>query len=321
VQHFLDNRTPGFLRLGKHVNGAKSADEVLAYTGLDYRVSMEPLIANAIDLSGDAQPLTMTDRYATVAWLPEGPKPIDVVSARYAVLQNTDAFRLCTDLVDDSGAKFVCAGALNGGKKVFIGMQLPGHMLVGGVDPLEQYLLAWNGHDGRSSLRLAITNVRIWCTNQLRPALRSAKRAFSVKHTTNMTKRLQAARDALALTFKYQADVEEQFERMLDKRWSDAQFEQLVKQLIPPAKPDADKDEILKLAGMRDDMLKLWDAPTQQNIKGTAYAAYQAAVEWADWYAPLKRKDITIARANAQITDRFDDLKQRAFELTAGVQQ
>lgn len=315
LRHYLDDRTPGFLRMGMEVGNAKTADEALAFTGLDYQVTMEQLTVNAYDENCGPWDIVMPDRFATVAWLPEGPRPMDVVSGRYNVLQNTDAFKVCTDLVDDSDAKFVCAGALQGGKRVFIGMQLPGHMLVGGVDPLDTYLLAWNSHDGGSALRLAITNVRIWCTNQLQAALRTAKSTFSIKHTNSMTERLQAAREALALTFKYQAEVEAEFERMLDKAWTDAQFEKLVMQLLP-IDPDADPLVAGCVEQERRTMENLWTAPTQENIAGTAYAAYQAAVEYADWYIPVKGLDQEAARAKRQLLGNYDDLKLRAFDLT-----
>jgi hypothetical protein len=38
----------------------------------------------------------------------------------------------------------------------------------------------------------------------------------------------------------------------------------------------------------RGELMGLWKAPTQQNVAGTAWAAYNAVAEWSDWVKPIR---------------------------------
>jgi len=44
-------------------------------------------------------------------------------------------------------------------------MRLPDTMLIGGIDPVDLYIVACNSHDGTSAFRLLISPVRVVCGN------------------------------------------------------------------------------------------------------------------------------------------------------------
>src|SRR5690606_41691796 len=80
-------------------------------------------------------------------------------------------------------------------------MKLPGHMSIGGVDRVDQYLAAMNSHDGSSAFTFMISPARIVCQNTLNFALGKASNVVRVRHTTGATKAtVQQAREAPDLT-------------------------------------------------------------------------------------------------------------------------
>ena len=88
---------------------------------------------------------------------------------------------------------------------------------------------------------------------------------------------MQAARDSLGLTFAYIEAFEAEAEAMIDTTVTDAQFFEAAATVFGQPAPDAPA-RTRNAARRRDAVLAhLWhDAPTQDGIRGTAWAAYQA---------------------------------------------
>ena len=131
------------------------------------------------------------------------PEALGVVGGGYTPLQNEDHAEFLNLLADESGAIFDTAGSLRGGRQVFITMQLPNSLTIGGTDRVDLNIAALNSHDGSSAFRILVTPVRVVCANTQSAALRNHESSFSIRHTRNAKAAVQAARDALGLTFTY----------------------------------------------------------------------------------------------------------------------
>ena len=101
--------------------------------------------------------------------------------------------------------------------------------LIGGVDAVDTYLTACNSHDGSMAFRLMVTPVRVVCANTLAAAIRRAKASFSIHHTTGARSQIQAAREALGLTFRFNAEFQTEAERMLDTAMTDGAVAMIVR--------------------------------------------------------------------------------------------
>jgi len=67
---------------------------------------------------------------------------------------------------------------------------------------------------------------------------------------------------------------------------------------------------------MRGDLLNLWNAPTQDGIRGSKYAAFNAVAEYADWFKPVRGgSDKEVMRAERILTGAGDELKTKALAL------
>ena len=92
---------------------------------------------------------------------------------------------------------FETAGALRGGREIFVTMRLPKAMTFDGSDGSKDrtdfYLAALNSHDGNSKYRLLLTSVRIVCANTQSAAIAGAKSTFGIRHTNGARVAIQEA--------------------------------------------------------------------------------------------------------------------------------
>jgi phage/plasmid-like protein (TIGR03299 family) len=244
------------------------------------------------------------------------PEALGVVGAGYEPLQNEDHAEFLNNLADQSGAVFDTAGSLRGGRQVFITMQLPDSLTVGGTDAVDLNIAALNSHDGSGAFRLLVTPVRVVCANTQAAALAAHASSFSIRHTRNAKAAVAAARDALGLTFRYVEAFEVAAERLIQTTFTDGQFDDLIEATFGPLDPDA-SERTKRADTQRHDVLSFLfhDADTQAGIRGTAWAGYQAVAEYVDHYAPVRtRSDPATARASRLLTsDAPTRTKHRAW--------
>lgn len=316
---FVTARKPGWHLLGTVLDECFTAEQGLKIGQLDWPVYRYPLTAVEPEtlLNSDTIPtvLDVPRYYATVRDHPKlGKQVLGVVGNKYVPVQNSEAFQILNNIVDESGAIFETAGSLRGGRQVFMTMRLPQHITFGdGTDPHEWYIVCINSHDGSTALRIITTMVRVVCANTAQFALNSAKSTINIRHTRSATERIQEARKALDLVFTYQGAMEQDINTMLEKVYTDVMFEQLTEKLLPT--PHEPKLAIERNEEYKAQLKQLFTADTQKPIANTGYAAFSAVTEWADWYAPVKSKDKVTARAERLISGGNEDIKQRAYDL------
>ncbi len=317
---FASARQLAWHRLGTVLPDTFTASQAMEHARLGWwNVRKEHLQAVVVTNEG-VSTIDVPDRYATVRTNPVtgSPEALGVVGPSYVPIQNEEHCDLLDALVDESGAHFETAGSLKGGRQVFITMKLPNTMQVGGVDAIDTYLTACNSHDGSMAFRLMVTPVRVVCANTLAAAIRRAKSSFSIQHTSGARSHIQVAREALGLTFRYNAEFQSEAERMLDTTMTDAQFAELVRELWPmPHDPTLRTRN--SIARRDTELTYLFhDADTNRAIRGTRWAGYQAVTEYLDHYTPVgPKRDAGKVRAERAISDASIAIKVRAFDLLA----
>lgn len=255
------------------------------------------------------------DRFMTVRTSPftGATEYLGVVGNDYTPVQNEEACELLDLLTDESGAHFETAGSLNNGRRVFTTMKLPNTMRIGGVDDIDLYLAATNGHDGTAAMRVDVTPVRVVCANTQRAAFRSSRGHYSFRHTSGAKHRIEEARQALRLTWRYCEAFETEAERMINETLTNAEFDRIVADLWPlPPNPGTRAKN--NYAQRHRELRYLFEAAdTQTAIRGTRWAGYQTVAEYIDHKAPAKSE---LVRANRVLTSgALSDLKTRAFDL------
>lgn len=263
--------------LGTIVREAPSSADALYLAGLDWDVVQEPIYTGLSEpINGYRANVRNSDR-----------KVLGVVSDRYKVVQNTDAFSFTDGLLGE-GVRYETAGALQGGRKVWLLARLPQEYIMAG-ERISPYLVFSNTHDGSGSVKVAITPIRIVCNNTLNLALNTANRNFSMVHTGNIQGKMQEARETLFMAEKYMDSLGAEFEQLRKQKMTDAQVREYIGQLLPMEKEPTpiQSKNILRL---REDIMKrYYDAPDLKKVGNNAYRFINAVSDFATHAGPLRR--------------------------------
>lgn len=307
-------RQVAWAKAGVQTETAMTAQEALKLAQLDFTVKVSENNVGAV-VDGSKM-LTVSDKYITYRDHPKlGQQALGVVGNRYTPIQNSEAFEFLNHLVDESGAIFETAGSLGHGEKVFMALKFPNTMLAGGIDPIDNYIMAVNSHDGSSSFFVAVTPLRLYCTNTIRMTMKTAQNKIALKHTAGATAKVQQARETLKLVFKYQEAFEQEIEKLLSIKITDNEYKKFVETLIPEAKDQESIRQVNSVEKTRSELMGLWKADTQQVVKNTAWSAYNAVAEYVDWVKPVRGGvSKELQRAEKSITGD-SRLKDRAHEL------
>ena len=304
VESFVSARQDAWHGLGVVLPENFTAEEAMRHANLgDWDVRKAPMLAQ---MSGDGV-VPISDKFAVIRNNPFKSREIDVlgiVGNAYKIIQNEEHAEFLNTLVDESGAHFETAGSLEGCKKVFITMKLPGFIKIGGVDKVESYLAAVNSHDGSYAFTLMVTPVRIVCSNTLNMAFQNHSHMFRARHTSGSGKiKVQQAREAIDMSFSYLDDFKMEAERLINTSLTQAAFEKIVyKEFSAPR--GAAEATIARAESKIYKMQELFaEAATQKNIAGTAWAGLNAMTEWFDHFAPTRGDDRTNSRHQKAVLD------------------
>ncbi len=319
---FVGARQHAWHRLGTVLPQEFTAAECMdhAYLG-GWNVHKVPLMTEPVISDQDVSMLEVPDNFATVRTNPKtgGKDVLGVVGNDYTPIQNEDHADLLNTVVDESGAHFETAGSLRGGKQVFISMKVPNTMNIGGRDAVDLYLIALNSHDGTSSFRLLVSPVRVVCANTQAAAIATAKSSFKIRHTSGAQGNITQAREAIGLTFKFAEAFEAKAEAMIREQVTRDEFDALIGQVWTSDAADSGSKRAKTIQANRAGELGrlMWRADTNENIRGTRWAAYQAVTEYLDHTAPIAAKSGQAeARAERAITSgTVEAVKTRAFAL------
>lgn len=336
-------RVPAFLGLAERSGGVyleRTGDnpptvaEAIKRVGLDREVRKEAL---SVHLSGDVavptddgglamerqetgEEVRMPGRWvATVSYPRDGsaPTPMAPCSPRYTVIQDDRALEVGDAL---SEGRLVALGQWDGGAKTYGAWELGEGMTIGGGDPYRNFVTIVNTHDGNGTYGL-LAPIRLGCTNQTNATFgRKATPRFSIRHVGEARFKLDEARRILGLSKTYLDVLKEESETLLATPMSRDGFLVYAKEVWGVKQDDDDLSKrSLSLVNARaEDLLAMLDSETCEFGRGTAYAGYQAVVEYLDFAGTVRGGDSpTVRRFTRIMTGELDNAKTRAWSLAA----
>lgn len=263
--------------LGTKVMEAPGSGKALEIAGLDWQVVQKPVY------TPDQE---MVRGYKANVRDSDG-KVLGVVSDRYKVIQNREAFAF-TDALLGQGVRYETAGSLQGGKKVWLLARLPHEYIISG-ERISPYLVFSNTHDGSGAVKVALTPVRVVCNNTLNLALSTAKRSWSMVHTGNIGEKLQEARDTLSLAETYMDHLGKEFESLRQVKVTDKQVMEYI-ELLLPIEGNATLQQRRNTNRLREDMkMRYFDAPDLKGLGKNAYRFVNAVSDFATHSEPLRK--------------------------------
>ena len=273
---FYVRKTP-WHGLGTRVQEAPSSSEALIKAGLDWNVIQEPIYTETEELiEGYKANVRDSDR-----------KVLGVVTDRYKVIQNQEAFAFTDELLGE-GVRYETAGSLQGGKKVWLLAHMPHEYIISG-ERISPYLLFSNTHDGSGAIKVALTPIRVVCQNTLNLALSKASRSWSMIHTGNIQNKLQEAKDTLFMAEKYMDNLGKEFETLRMQSMTDKQVMEYIETLLP-IEDNATSQQKRNMKRLREDMkMRYFDAPDLQDVGRNAYRFINAVSDFATHAEPLRK--------------------------------
>lgn len=275
----VGQRTVPWAKVGVSVEGAVSSREAIEKAGLNWKVEPRKIFIDGVD--GEAKEYVANVRS-------KDNKVLGVVSKRYKIVQNEDAFAFTDELLAND-VKFEAAGAFADGKKVWLLARMPDFKLVG--DDMKNYLVFTNTHNGTGSVRVCVTPVRVVCNNVLNLAFRSASRAWSARHIgENPVERIHEAQSALDLTQAYIKGLDAEATRLAMLKVTPEQIEKALKVSVPQIRkaylPDATQAALERAEIIRGDFMRCYNSPDLDNFRGTAWGAVNAMSDFITHGAP-----------------------------------
>lgn len=263
--------------LGTRVMEAPASSEALKLAGLDWKVLQEPVYTeNGELIRGYKANVRDTDR-----------KVLGVVTDRYKVVQNQDAFAF-TDALLGQGVRYETAGSLMGGKKVWLLAHMPREYIISG-ERISPYLVFSNTHDGSGAVKVAVTPIRVVCSNTLNLALASAKRSWSMVHTGDMKSKLEEAKKTLFLADAYMESLGKEFEVLQRQEMTEKKVREYISQLLP-ADENATDQQKKNMERLREDLTaRYFDAPDLKGLGNNAYRFINAVSDFATHAEPLRK--------------------------------
>ena len=277
VETMYSTREKPWHGLGTVVREAPASEDALRLAGLDWNVVQEPIYTPCREnIEGFKANVRDTDR-----------KVLGVVSDRYKVVQNVEAFSFTDELLGH-GVRYETAGSLSGGRRVWLLARLPREYIIAG-ERISPYLVFSNTHDGSGSVKVAVTPVRVVCNNTLNLALETAQRSFSMVHTGNISDKITEARDTLFKAESYMDRLGAEFEQLHQQKVTDAEVQNYIELLIP-LESNATRTQEKNVNRLREDLaMRYYDAPDLQKVGKNAYRFINAVSDFATHAEPLRR--------------------------------
>jgi phage/plasmid-like protein (TIGR03299 family) len=310
---------------------ANSAASAATQAGLNWTVRTGELQAVSTPLTIDEHgvtPATYIDVPRKQAIVREDNNTvIGIVGTKYKVVQNMEVFNALDTLVDAGDARYAAAGEFNGGSNIWMVLELPRGISVAN-DPHAAFLLVKTSHDGSSSVVIKPIIERLFCANQVNGLISNNQKrkyneyTYRMSHTTNQELSIADIRNITNLTYQAIDDYELTANRLLEIDFSREQAINFFKNVWALPSTVEDKPYDLLTRGERkqqtiakDARAKAWaiysESETQENIRGTAFGAWHAVVEFADHYASGGAERL----AAATLSGRNDRVKTKALSL------
>lgn len=306
--------------LGNVVEGARTSQEVIELAHLNWQVIQVPAFGEILE--GD-KTITIPTRHK-VNLRADTKTCLGVVGPTYTVVQNSEAFKFMDDLTYNGHLLYEAAGALKGGKDIWLLARFPNDFYVTDDDVNRDYILLLNSHDGTKALQIIPTSIRVVCQNTVNYSLhvnevnKDAK--YKTRHSTNILSRTKDAMETLGI-MSYSRQIMQEIMRDLTKKTVDSNYvEDFINKMFPqPSVEKVAKPElVLSRWGEKKGLLRsnFESQDITSATKNTRYGLLQAVSYYTDHQMQTKGADDN-ARADNKFYNVFigagNNMKQEAL--------
>ena len=225
---------PFDIKGSKNVTDCFTAEEVIRKSGLNFEVEKAPIYAKADYANSSIGELAeliyvakennffmpISNAYAT--FRTDVNYPLGLVTNSYEIVQNVDAFKFFDKAIGKDKAIWQTAGQFGNGRCIFVSAKLPNTITVNG-DPVDNYLVFTNTHDGSGGVKILFTPIRVVCQNTLNAAINTATNFVSFRHTKSVHDNIDIANEILGICNTKTRIMKEGFDRLATINLNDEQ--------------------------------------------------------------------------------------------------
>lgn len=257
---------PAWHGLGTVVEKAPSVKDAIVMAGLDWEVRKEQLA------TPDG---VMVDAYATRRSTDD--RVLGVVGPQWTPLQNVDAFEFFEPLVESGDVQLEAAGSLRQGERIWV-LAKANTVEVQKNDPIEQYILLSNGHDGKLAVRVGFTTTRVVCANTLAVAHDSAaSQLIRVQHWGNVKETVKEIRELMDIASASFSGTAEQMRALVRKGCDEMTLRRYIREVFKPGKGES--EEAAKQVVSK--IVPLFEAGRGAELsRGTMWGAFNSVTEF-----------------------------------------
>ena len=271
--------------LGTIIQDAPTSEDAIRIAGLDWEVYKTTASYMGADGQQYYAPYEFTIRSSDSSVL-------GVVTDRYKIVQNNEAFAFTDHLLNDGVVKYETAGSLDNGKTIWLLARMEDHKVLG--DTTTPFLLFTNSHDGKGAVRVTMTPVRVVCQNTLNLALSKANRTWSFTHTGDIDFKMMEARATITGANEYINSFEEHAEELAKIKVSKQQLDTML-DLLFPIDEDMTKRKQNNMQYLRDGFMEKYNTADLANqnstTHGTGWGVVNAMSDFVTHSIPLRHTE------------------------------
>jgi len=280
----------------KVTDHAMTSEEIRQKALIDWLVEQHPVYVHRVDENHQVIHQQVDGQVANCR--SDNNEILGIVSEKYKVVQNFEAFDFVDSLHMDGIIKYESAGSLKGGKFVWMLAKMPQEFEVVAGDKLEQYILFTTAHDGSRAVRVLPTSVRVVCWNTLSLATAKESKGLSIRHKGNIMDKLDDARKCIMTAQNKFDEFHQTARKLATAKFDIKQLKGMTELLFPREKGKNDT----RRAKARASILSAFtdDPQNIDGVRGTAWAAFNAITQHVDHNSGYKGSN-TAEKAEAKM--------------------
>jgi phage/plasmid-like protein (TIGR03299 family) len=292
---------------------ALTYQQVLERSGNAFKVATVPAFAKVGEVYIEAKNQRMVVREDTGHVL-------GTVGTKYHTIQNETQIQAIAPLVDSGFAKYDTAGLVDGGRIGWVMLKINQDVTLPGNDRVLSYLMALWSHDGLISTRFFPSPMRAFCANVLSSLIAGATNGISVRHTSSAADRMQEAARVIEASNGFYNNFQARATKLMTTRMADGQMNELASVLFPAMEENGAEKVSTRSKNMREKLFDLFvngAGHETANIRGTAWAGYNAVAEFADHHRSTRTtegREAAEARFQTTMMGAGAQLKAKAIK-------
>lgn len=272
------SRVATWNQVGTDVSQCHTLEELLTTSGLDYTVHKEKMFL--------ASGVEVPDKNCTVR---DNGTPIGVVSTKYTVYQNQDAFGFISDI---PGIRYVRAGETQSGLVYLIGA-LPDLTVLG--DTFTPNVIFQNSHNGHYPVKATICPLRIVCHNQFAYSFKQVRNTISIQHSRRLPEKVAQAQQLIIDTAQYMNGFTNTAEELAALHITDTDRYAIMDAFFDSTKEMTERQRAA-MEEQRAFFEKCYEEDDNTNFRGTAWGIINALSDFETHRAVKQTENVSESR-------------------------